>query len=73
MVTIRYLAITICFVTINLIHGQDNEAKKSMEICGFVMTDVGYKFNQQQDWCSLVRSTSLNTTSQNFSKEKTNS
>lgn len=31
MVKIRYLAILICFLTINLIHGRDDGVKKTSE------------------------------------------
>ncbi|WP_426485398.1 DcaP family trimeric outer membrane transporter [Flavobacterium sp. 2] len=60
LVKIRHLTILICLLIINLIHGQDDGAKKSMEIYGFIMTDVGYNFNQiQSDWYDVVRPTKL--------------
>ncbi|MNQ37010.1 hypothetical protein D3C85_505420 [compost metagenome] len=60
MVQIRYLTITICFFVVNLMQGQDGDAKKSMEIYGFIMTDIGYNFNQiQPDWYDAVRPTKL--------------
>ncbi|QOG04912.1 hypothetical protein IHE43_08935 [Flavobacterium sp. MDT1-60] len=56
----RYLTITICFLVVNLMQGQDGDAKKSMEIYGFIMTDIGYNFNQiQPDWYDAVRPTKL--------------
>jgi hypothetical protein len=60
MVKIRYLAIIICFLFASIMHGQEDEAKKSMEIYGFIMTDIGYNFNQiQSDWYDVVRPTKL--------------
>ncbi|WP_228519060.1 DcaP family trimeric outer membrane transporter [Flavobacterium sp. LC2016-12] len=57
---IRYLAVIICFLAVNLTYGQEDEAKKSMEIYGFIMTDIGYNFNQiQPDWYDAVRPTKL--------------
>ncbi|QLC67938.1 hypothetical protein LPB248_00215 [Flavobacterium sp. LPB0248] len=56
----RYLAIIISFVLASQVYAQDNEAKKSMEIYGFIMTDLGYNFNQiQADWYDVVRPTKL--------------
>lgn len=60
MVKIRYRAIIICFLIANLVQAQDDSAKKSMEIYGFIMTDIGYNFNQiQSDWYDVVRPTKL--------------
>lgn len=39
---------------------QDDSASKSMEIYGFIMTDVGYNFDQiHPDWFDVVRPTKL--------------
>src|SRR5688572_6301541 len=39
---------------------QDDGASKSMEIYGFIMTDVGYNFDQiHPDWFDVVRPTKL--------------
>lgn len=60
MAKIRDLAIIICFLMANLMHAQEDEANKSMEIYGFIMTDIGYNFNQiQPDWYDAVRPTKL--------------
>lgn len=59
MKTIKYLTI-ICLLLINFSYGQDIDSKKSMEIYGFIMTDIGYNFNQiQSDWYDVVRPTKL--------------
>lgn len=39
---------------------QDSTKQKSLEIYGFVMTDVGYDFNQiHPDWTDVIRTTKL--------------
>lgn len=58
MVRILHSATLIYFVFINVVQAQEQE--KSMEIYGFIMTDVGYNFNQiQSDWYDVVRPTKL--------------
>lgn len=42
------------------LHAQDDDKKKTMEIYGFIMTDLGYNFNQiHPDWFDVVRPTKL--------------
>lgn len=56
----RELTIIICLLAANLMYAQEDESKKSMEIYGFIMTDIGYNFNQiQSDWYDVVRPTKL--------------
>ncbi len=44
----------------NLLIAQDEEKKKTMEIYGFIMMDMGYNFNQiHPDWFDVVRPTKL--------------
>ena len=44
----------------NRLFAQEGEAKKTMEIYGFIMTDIGYNFNQiHPDWFDVVRPTKL--------------
>ena len=39
---------------------QEEEKEKSLEIYGFVMTDIGYNFNQiHPDWFDVIRATKL--------------
>ncbi|WP_242670344.1 DcaP family trimeric outer membrane transporter, partial [Flavobacterium frigidimaris] len=54
------MTLLICLAFFSPMQAQDAEAKKSMEIYGFIMTDVGYNFNQiQADWYDVVRPTKL--------------
>jgi hypothetical protein len=44
----------------SIVFSQDEGKQKSLEIYGFVMTDMGYNFNQiQGDWFDVVRPTKL--------------
>lgn len=43
-----------------LLRAQDEPGQKSMEIYGFIMTDIGYNFDQiHPDWFDVVRPTKL--------------
>lgn len=53
------LSITVLFLFIT-VFSQDSTKQKSLEIYGFVMTDMGYNFNQiHPDWYDVIRTTKL--------------
>ncbi len=57
----KYLLILILLcVTFPALAQEDPKKEKSLEIYGFVMTDIGYNFNQiHPDWFDVVRPTKL--------------
>jgi hypothetical protein len=55
-----YLAVTLIFAFGSKLYSQEEAPAKSMEIYGFIMTDIGYNFDQiQPDWYDVVRPTKL--------------
>jgi hypothetical protein len=55
-----YLAIAFILAFSVKMYSQDDAPVKTMEIYGFIMTDVGYNFDQiQPDWYDVVRPTKL--------------
>lgn len=55
-----YLAIVIFFSFVAKMHSQVSGTSPSMEIYGYIMTDIGYNFDQiQEDWYDVVRPTKL--------------
>ena len=59
MTAMKHRVFIICFLISTFVQAQD-EGNKSMEIYGFIMTDIGYNFNQiQSDWYDVVRPTKL--------------
>lgn len=58
---IKTFTFLILFITVLITKSQaQDEKKKAMEIYGFIMTDIGYDFNQiHPDWYDVVRPTKL--------------
>jgi hypothetical protein len=55
-----YLALAFFLAFGAKMYSQDDGQSKSMEIYGFIMTDIGYNFDQiQGDWFDVVRPTKL--------------
>jgi hypothetical protein len=55
-----YLVIAFILAFSAKMYAQDDAPVKTMEIYGFIMTDVGYNFDQiQPDWYDVVRPTKL--------------
>src|SRR4051794_20752181 len=51
-------SLAICIST--LAFSQDSTQQQSLEVYGFIMTDMGYNFNQiHPDWFDVVRTTKL--------------
>ena len=57
---IKCLLIMVFLLFAKGLQAQEPEPKKSMEIYGFIMTDIGYNFDQiHPDWFDVVRPTKL--------------
>src|SRR5438309_2290664 len=54
------IVLAVYFLFANTLRAQEEEREKSMEIYGFIMTDVGHDFNQiDPAWFDVVRPTKL--------------
>ena len=54
------LSVVFLLMCMNQLKAQETGQKKTMEIYGFIMMDMGYNFNQiHPDWFDVVRPTKL--------------